>query len=73
MPLIETGTVGTRPGQGQFDLQDPRVLVAGEPTRSMVYHRMNKLGLGRMPHIASNVIDQDAVRLIKEWIESLSK
>jgi uncharacterized repeat protein (TIGR03806 family) len=73
LPLAETGTLGTRPGQGLFDLQDPRILIAGDPARSMVYHRMTKLGLGRMPHIASNQIDRDAVKLIKEWIEGLPR
>ena len=24
----------------------------------MIYHRMTKLGLGRMPHVASNVVDE---------------
>lgn len=73
LPLTETGTLDTRPGQGLFDLKDPRILVAGEADRSMLYYRMTKLGLGRMPHIASNVIDQDAVKLIEKWIESLRK
>ena len=37
----------------------------------MIYHRMTKLGLGRMPHVASNVIDEKAVKMLAEWIESL--
>ena len=39
----------------------------------MVAFRMNRLGLGRMPHIASNVVDEDAVKLIREWIKQLPK
>jgi uncharacterized repeat protein (TIGR03806 family) len=68
LPLKETGTLNTRPGQGTFDLKDPRILVPGEPERSMLLFRMGKLGLGRMPHIASNVVDTEAVQLIREWI-----
>jgi uncharacterized repeat protein (TIGR03806 family) len=73
LPLSETGTVGIKPGQGSFDLKDPRLLVPGDPSRSMIYHRMTRLGLGRMPHIASNVVDEQAVTLMKKWIEGLKE
>jgi uncharacterized repeat protein (TIGR03806 family) len=73
LPLKETGTVNTRPGQGTFDLKDPRILVPGEPERSLLLHRMTRLGLGRMPHIASNVVDEPAVKLIHDWIQQLPK
>jgi len=32
---------------------------------------MNKLGLGRMPHIASSLVDVKGVNLIREWIKQL--
>ncbi len=73
LPLAETGTVGVRPGQGLFELTDPKVLVPGDPARSMVLHRMKKIGLGRMPHIASNSVDAEAVELIERWIRELPK
>ena len=71
LPLKETGTVDIRPGQGTFELKDPRILVPGEPERSLMLYRMTKLGLGRMPHIASNVVDEKAVKLIQDWIKQL--
>jgi hypothetical protein len=67
------GIIDTRPGQGLFNLDDPKVLVPGSPQRSMIYHRMTKLGLGRMPHVASNVIDEKAVKMLAEWIRQLPK
>ena len=70
LPLKETGT-DARPGQGLFELKDPRIIVPGDPTRSMLLHRMKKTGLGRMPHIASNIVDEEAVKLIEEWIREL--
>lgn len=73
LPLKETGTIGVKPGQGSFDLKDPRLLVPGDPSRSMIYHRMTRLGLGRMPHIASNVVDEQAVTLIRKWIEGMKE
>jgi uncharacterized repeat protein (TIGR03806 family) len=71
LPLKETGTLQTRPGQGTFDLKDPRIIVPGEPDRSLVLHRMRLLGLGRMPHIASKVVDREGTRLIEDWIKNL--
>jgi len=73
LPLAELGIVNTRPHQGGFDLQDPKVLVPGSPDRSMIYHRMTKLGLGRMPHVASNVIDEASVKMLRDWISQLAK
>jgi uncharacterized repeat protein (TIGR03806 family) len=73
MPLDELGIVNTRPGQGFFNLPDPKVLVPGDPDRSMIYHRITKLGLGRMPHVASNVIDERAVKMLRDWIAQLPK
>ncbi|MDA1212154.1 MAG: PQQ-dependent sugar dehydrogenase [Planctomycetota bacterium] len=72
LPLAETGTINIRPGQGAFDLDDPRLLVPGDASRSMIYHRMTRLGQGRMPHIASTVIDKPAVELIRQWIDQLT-
>lgn len=71
LSLLDTGIVNTRPGQGTFELADPRLLVPGDPARSLVLARMQRLGLGRMPHIASNVVDRQAVELIRQWIEQV--
>jgi uncharacterized repeat protein (TIGR03806 family) len=73
LSLKETGIVNTRPGQGTFDLKDPRIVVPGEPERSLLLHRMRLLGLGRMPHIASNVVDAEAAELIEKWIKEMPR
>ncbi len=71
MTLEETGTAGVPPGHGGFDLEDPELILPGHPERSLIHYRMKKLGLGRMPHIASNVVDDEGVNLIEEWIKHL--
>lgn len=71
LDLRETGTINTVPHQGTFHLKNPRILVPGHPERSLLYHRMTILGLGRMPHIASSVVDRLGTRLIHDWIASL--
>jgi hypothetical protein len=67
-----TRSVNAPPGQGLFGLNDPKVIVPGDPDRSMALHRMQLTTLGRMPHIASNVVDQQAVELLRAWIKDLS-
>lgn len=71
LPLAELGVLDAKPGQGNFGLKDPRILVAGDPDRSLVLHRMQRTGLGRMPHIGSNLVDESAVKLIHDWIKQL--
>jgi hypothetical protein len=34
---------------------------------------LKKTGLGRMPHVGSNVVDEKAVKLVEEWIKQLPK
>ena len=63
IPLTETKAVNTPPGQGTFDLADPRIIVPGDPDRSLILHRMKLTGLGRMPHVALKIVDQPAVDL----------
>ena len=71
LPVNELGVLDTKPGQGSFDIKDPRILVPGDPARSMIYHRMTLTGLGRMPHIASNVVDEHALKLVHDWIKQM--
>jgi len=69
--LAETGTLGVRPAHGDFGLTRPEIITPGAPERSMIVDRMKRLGLGRMPHVASDVVDEAAVRLISDWIKQL--
>ena len=73
IPLGATKAVDTRPGQGAFGLADPRILVPGDPDRSLIYQRMRMEGLGRMPHVASSVVDQEGLTMLRSWIIDLGE
>lgn len=73
LSLKETGTLAVKPGHGRFKLNDPRLLVPGDPDRSMLLHRMTRTGLGRMPHVGSHVVDKEGIAIVRAWIESLGK
>ena len=70
-PLSALKVVNTPPGQGTFSLSEPKVLVPGDPARSLILHRMELTGLGRMPHIASRVVDRQGADLVRDWLASL--
>lgn len=60
-----------KPTRGTFDLSHARILAPGDPKRSVLYYRMAKFGSGRMPHLGSDLPDEQGLRLIHDWIRSL--
>ena len=54
-----------------FDIADPQLIAAGHPERSVLFARMSRRGPGQMPQLATTVVDEKAVALMREWIESL--
>jgi putative heme-binding domain-containing protein len=56
---------------GTFGMQHAKIVVPGDPYRSVMMYRMSKLGYARMPYIGSQVIDGRGVTLIDQWIRSL--
>ena len=71
VPLTETLAVNTLPGQGLFNLKEPRIITPGDPSRSMILHRMQLTTLGRMPHVASRVVDEEGAKIVREWLTKL--
>jgi putative heme-binding domain-containing protein len=71
MPLDQTKTVNIRPVQGTFDIPDVKIVAPADPYHSVLYYRMAKLGRGRMPHIGSEFVDEQGLRLIHDWIRRL--
>jgi hypothetical protein len=70
-PLKENRIIDAVPEHGTFGLADGRLIVPGHPERSVILERMGKLGIGRMPLLATSVVDEQAVALVREWISSL--
>lgn len=65
--------IDRHPKQGNFDLPDAKVIASGRPDGSVVLFRLAKFGKGRMPHMGSEFADEYGVRLIHDWIASLSQ
>ena len=72
IPLTLTKAVDTPPGQGAFNLREAKIIAPGDPDRSLILHRMQLTTLGRMPHVASNLVDREAAELLRAWLTDLS-
>jgi uncharacterized repeat protein (TIGR03806 family) len=71
IPVKDMGIVNVPPAHGNLGVKDAKLIVPGHPEQSMILHRMGITGLGRMPHIGSRVVDEEAVRIVRKWIEGL--
>jgi putative heme-binding domain-containing protein len=58
---------------GTFGMRNAKLIVPGDPYRSVLMYRMSKLGYSRMPYIGSQVIDSAGVTLIHDWIRSMPR
>jgi len=71
LSLDETGIIGARPSQGTFGIPNARVVMPGDPDQSMIIHRMSTRDRGRMPPLASSVVHEEALHLLRAWIRGL--
>jgi uncharacterized repeat protein (TIGR03806 family) len=69
--LNQTGLIDALPLHGSRGLTDGRLVAPGSPDRSIVLHRMGVVGTGRMPPLASSVVDQVGMKVLRRWIEQL--
>lgn len=59
------------PQHDRFGIQDARLVAPGHPERSMLLHRIATHGPGRMPPLASSVVDEQATKLVADWIRQM--
>jgi uncharacterized repeat protein (TIGR03806 family) len=70
-PRSKMEVVGVRPIHDSLGVADPLLVAPGDPDRSLLLRRMTTLGPGRMPRLATSVVDEEAARMIADWIRSL--
>jgi hypothetical protein len=59
---------GARPQHQTFDIADAQIITLGSAERSVLYQRLSRRGPGQMPPLATSMVDQQAVELIRQWI-----
>jgi len=60
--------VEARPNHGTLGLDDARLVVPGDPARSVLLRRVSIRGRHQMPPLASSLVDEQAVKLLEAWI-----
>ncbi|HET6884241.1 MAG TPA: PQQ-dependent sugar dehydrogenase [Pirellulales bacterium] len=63
--------VGVQPLHQRFTMEDAQLVAPGEPDRSVLLHRLSIRGPGQMPQLATTLVDEQAVKLIRSWIEGM--
>ena len=72
-PLKDMRLVGVKPQHHTFGLKDARLIAPGHPERSVLLHRMAHRREGHMPPLATSLVDEPAVAMLREWIRQLKQ
>ena len=59
---------GERPLHDRFGVDDALLLTPAAPDKSLLLTRMKRIDRGRMPPLATSVVDRQAVELLERWI-----
>lgn len=52
----------------KYGVDDPRLIAPGDPERSILLRRVALRGEGQMPQLGANLVDLQAVELLRQWI-----
>ena len=70
--LADTTTCNVTPGRGDVDVPGAMLITPGSHAKSTMWLRMKDLRERiRMPNFASFVVDDDALKLIGDWIDAI--
>jgi len=72
-PRDKTRMLGVAPLHDKFGIENAKLIAPGDPARSVLLRRLALRGRGQMPPLATSLVDEAGVKLLREWIESLPK
>ena len=70
-PLAEMRILDAIPLHDKFGVPDAKIIAPGAPQRSVLLQRISQRGRGKMPPLASSVVDAEGVALMEMWIRQL--
>jgi len=70
-PREKMNVANAKPQHTSFDIPDAKLIVPGQPEKSVLFLRVSRRGQNQMPPLASNIVDQEAVELLREWIRTM--
>lgn len=63
--------IDVEPLHDRFGIENAKLIAPGSPERSILLHRISRRGRGQMPQLATDIVDERAVSIIRQWIEGL--
>lgn len=69
VPTPSMGVVNVDPASGDLGLPNPYLVWPGIKESSVLWERMRVQGTNRMPPIGSNLVHQDGVDVVGQWID----
>lgn len=63
--------IDQHPQHDTLGIENARIVAPGEPDRSILFQRISRRGRGQMPPLVTKSVDQDAVELIRQWIQAM--
>jgi mono/diheme cytochrome c family protein len=72
-PPENTRIFDATPQHDSFGIAGARIIARGDPARSVLLHRMSTRGPGQMPPLATTRVDEEAIRMLKEWVEGMGR
>jgi mono/diheme cytochrome c family protein len=70
-PDASMNAIGVVPNAGNLDLPNARIIARGSKESSVLWERIRRTDGTRMPPLGTHRVDQEAVDLIGQWIDSL--
>jgi uncharacterized repeat protein (TIGR03806 family) len=71
-PLAAMNACDVVPSLNDFGIAGAHLIAAGDPDHSIVAFRIGSPSEGRMPPLASFLVDEQGLALIRDWITSLT-
>jgi len=71
--LDQMGIVNAPPLKGDFGIDGAKLIVPGDPFRSVLFYRAITTGTGHMPLLGEETVDPLGERLLHDWIQSLGE
>lgn len=71
-PFVQTKTCNVSPVKGNLGDPGAKILLPGKPDQSTLFLRTQKRGAEQMPQIGTQLPDQEAIALLRQWILNLS-
>lgn len=68
----DTNACNANPTAGDLGIAGAKILVPGDPMKSLLVQRPSRVGADRMPPLATSVVDTSGVGVLSTWVTSVT-